>query len=236
MAKKRDERVRQTAQDPPEPADRPSPQICRRVTPGSSVLLSQQMSTFVPLTLTSELRKNSPRSADKTRHLDAKEAKKRREHAGASANAWFDHLCESIERANSSPPPTKLTKLQRHPAFASLVVKFFSGAPGLGGGATLHTLCGLCVVSYLFAVLGALVAGITAASPPFLTYRPFGPYHRIARRSDGRSFGNGREESPGSTESTVPVNGRRGRPQGQCHRKHTAEPGDPVVGSHGRQG
>lgn len=30
------------------------------------------------------------------------------------------------------------------------------------------------------------------------------------------------EESPGSTENTVPGNARRGRPQGQCHRKQTA--------------
>jgi hypothetical protein len=44
------------------------------------------------------------------------------------------------------------------------------------------------------------------------------------RTAAGSGFAPGLEESPGSTGTTVPVNGRRGRPQGKCHRKQTARP------------
>ena len=44
------------------------------------------------------------------------------------------------------------------------------------------------------------------------------------RTAAGPGSAPGLEESPGSTGTTVPANGRRGRPQGKCHRKQTARP------------
>ena len=44
---------------------------------------------------------------------------------------------------------------------------------------------------------------------------------RFARRPDGRCRASGRGKS-GLHGNTVPDNVRRGRPQGKCHRKHTA--------------
>ena len=44
----------------------------------------------------------------------------------------------------------------------------------------------------------------------------------MAGRPLDSAAGRGLEESPGSTGTTVPANGRRGRPQGKCHRKQTA--------------
>jgi len=49
-------------------------------------------------------------------------------------------------------------------------------------------------------------------------------------------FGDEEGGKSGLQGDTVPVNGRRGRPQGKCHRKHTAEPARSRMGWHGRQG
>ena len=59
---------------------------------------------------------------------------------------------------------------------------------------------------------------------PCLTPRPTTP---SLRAPDGRAAAVARKRSRGKSGlhgNTVPVNGRRGRPQGKCHRKQTARP------------
>ena len=61
--------------------------------------------------------------------------------------------------------------------------------------------------------------------PPPLTCRPLPPLFprqpagRPLRRAQALRPSGAVEESPGSKGSTVAANGRRGRPQGKCHRE-----------------
>ena len=69
---------------------------------------------------------------------------------------------------------------------------------------------------------GSSVAGLW--SRPALDLCGATPQNAGARRLDGRCRSTCGRGKSGLHGNTVPVNGRRGRPQGQCHRKQTARP------------